>query len=78
MDSVSLDPDSVHLQMEDINQDIQDATSYYLVNTLTTSTNILDTVDEKIKYIKAFLYNHHSYPKPPTTPISQFSSPNNQ
>ena len=35
----------------------------------------MDTAYDTIKYIKAFLQNQHSYPGPPTTPISQFSSP---
>ena len=60
--------------MEDIKQDIQDATSDYLVNTHTPDTNILDTSDDTIEYIKSFLHPHHPYLEPPTTPISAFSS----
>ena len=73
--SVSLNPEAVHLQMEEINQDIQASTSNYLINTPTTNTNILIAYDEKIKYIKAFLQLLHIYPEPPTTPSSQFFSP---
>ena len=60
-DCVSLDPEAVHLQMEDIKKDIQYATSYHLVNTPTPDKNILDTADDTINYIKAFLQPHHSY-----------------
>ena len=49
MYSLSLDLEVVHLQMEDINQYIQDATSEYLVNTPTPNTNLLNTTDEKIR-----------------------------
>ena len=65
--SVSLDPESVHLQMEYIKQYIQDATSYYLVNTSTANTNLLDTADDTITYIRAFLQPCHYYPESPTT-----------
>ena len=46
--SVSLDPELVHLQMEEIKKYSQDATPNYLVNTSTPNTNLLDTTDEKI------------------------------
>ena len=78
MASFSFDPDIVHLQMEQIKQYIQDATSDYLVNITTPNTNLLDTADDTIKYIKAFFQACHSYPGPPTTPTSQFSSPDAQ
>ena len=53
--------------MEYIKQDIQDATSYYLVTTSTPDTNIVDTAGGTINYIKAFLQPHHSYHESPTT-----------
>ena len=65
--SVSLDADMVHLQMEDIKHDIQDATSDYLDNTPIPEKNILDIDDDKIKYIKGFIHPRHSYSEPHTT-----------
>ena len=59
-------------------QDIQDATSDYLVNTPTPDTNILDTTDDTIDYIKEFLQPRHYYTEPTTTPTSHFYSPTNQ
>ena len=50
--SVSLDPETMHLQMEDINQDIEEATFDHLIRTLTPETNLLYTADDTIKYIK--------------------------
>ena len=64
--------------MEDTKQDIQDATSNYLVKTPTPDTNILDTTDATIQYTEAFLQPHHYYPEPTTNPISQFYSPTTQ
>ena len=61
--------------MEEINQDIQDATSSYLVNNPTPNKNLLYTADDTIKYIKVFLQPHNSYPEPPINPIGQFSYP---
>ena len=75
MESFSLDPEVVYLQMEEIKQDIKDTTSDYCINTPTPNINILVTADETIKYTKALLQPHHSYPEPPTTPISHFSPP---
>ena len=62
LDYVSLDQEAVHLQMEDIKQDIQDATSNYLVSISTPDTNILDNTDNTVKCIKSFLQPHHYYP----------------
>ena len=61
LSSVSLYPEEVNLQMEDIKQDIQDATSDYLVSTYITGKSLLDTPDDTIKYIKTFIHPHHSY-----------------
>ena len=52
--------------MEYTKQDIQDTTTNYLVNTPTPDTNILNNVDDTIKYIKEFLQPHHYYPESPT------------
>ena len=41
--------------MEEIGQKIQYATSDYLVNIPTPKTNLLDTSDDTINYIEAFL-----------------------
>ena len=70
MDSVSFDPEAVHLQMEEIKQEMKDDTFYYLVNIFTLITNILGTADDTIKYIKEFPHDHHYYSGPTTTPIS--------
>ena len=78
MESFSLDPEVVYLQMEEIKQDIKDTTSDYCINTPTPNINILVTADETIKYTKALLQPHHSYPEPTTTPTSQFYSQTNQ
>ena len=75
MASVSFGPESVYLQMEEIKQDIQNSTSNYLVNIPVSNTNLIDTSDDTIKYIKVLLQAHHSYPGPITTPISNFPSP---
>ena len=64
---VSLDPEAVHLQIEYINQDLQDATSNYLVSISTPDTNLLDTTDETIKYIKSSIQPHHYYTEYTTT-----------
>ena len=64
--------------MEDIKQDIQHATSDYLINTPTPHKNLLDTADETIIYIKTFLQPNYSYPKPLTASIIQFPYPNTQ
>ena len=56
--SVSLDPEAMNLQMEDIKQDIQDTTFNYLVNTHKPNTRLLYTADDIIKYIKVFLHTH--------------------
>ena len=70
---VSLYLEAVHLQIEDIKQDIQDSTSYYLFNTPTPNTNLLNITNDKTKYIQEFIQTCHSYSEPPTTPISKFS-----
>ena len=72
---VSIDLETVHLQMKEIRKEIQDATSYYLINSPTHNTNLLDTSDETINYIEEFLNTRHPYPVPPTTPNSHLSSP---
>ena len=76
--SVSLDPELVHVQMADTKQDIQEDTSYRLSSTPTPNTNLLDTNNDTIKYIKAFINPLHSCTEPLTNPISQFSSPTTQ
>lgn len=73
-ESVSLYPESVHLQMEEISQEIQDATTDYLINSPSTNINLLDTVDETINYIEALLQTNHSYPGPMYTPNSKIPS----
>ena len=78
LNGVSLYPYEVHLQLEDTKQDIQDATSDYLVNTPTPNKKILNTADDSIKYINKFLQPHLSYPKPLTTSISNLTSPTTQ
>ena len=45
--SVFLDPETVHLQMEDTKQDIKYDNSDYLVSTPTIDKNILDNADDK-------------------------------
>ena len=40
--SISYEPDTVHLQLEVIRQDIQDNTSDYLANIPTHNTNLLE------------------------------------
>ena len=72
--SVFFNLETVHLQIEEIRQKIQDANSNYLFNILTPNTNILYTADETINYTDELLQDHHSYPGPPSTPISQFYS----
>ena len=47
--STSFDPETVNPQMEETSQEVQDNTSDYLANIPTSNTNIMDTVDEKIK-----------------------------
>ena len=44
-DSISFETETVHLKLEETSQEIQDATSNYLVNSPTPNTNILYTVD---------------------------------
>ena len=44
--SVSYQTETVHLQLEEIRQDIQDANSDYLANIPTPDTNIMDAADE--------------------------------
>ena len=73
--SVSFEPETVHLQMEEIRQEIQVATSNYLVSIPTPNTNIIDAADKKPNYIEAFFQAHNSYPGPLATPISHISSP---
>ena len=51
MASVYFDQETVHLQMEEIRQEIQDATYDYIVNISTTNTYLLYTADEKMNYI---------------------------
>ena len=62
LDYFSLDLEVVHLQVEYIKHYIQYITSDYIVNIPTPNTNLLDTTDDTIEYIKAFLQPHHSYP----------------
>ena len=69
-DSFSFETETVHFQMEETRQENQDATSNSLLKVTTPNTNHLDTNDEKINYIKAFLKAHHSHPVPLTTPTN--------
>ena len=78
MDSFFLDPEAVNLQMKETKQDIKDDTSDYLINNTTPNKNILNTANEKIKYIKAYLKPLHTYPEPTATPISQLYYPYTQ
>ena len=75
MDFVSFELEAVHLQMEEIKKDIQDATNSYIINIPSPNTNLLDTDDNTIKYIQALIQDHHSYPGPLTAPIIQVYSP---
>ena len=59
--SISLDPELLHLQMEDIKKYIQDATSNYLVRTPISEIYIIYIADDTIKNTKAFLQSYHSY-----------------
>ena len=74
-DSVFLEPETINLKLEKSRQEIQDATSDYVINITTPNTNILDTYDEKINYTKAFFQAHHYYHRPPSTPTSHISYP---
>ena len=73
-----LDLESVHLQMEYINKDMQYVTSDYLVKTPTHNTNLLDTADDKINYIKELLQPCQNYHESTTTTVIQVSSPTTQ
>ena len=73
--SISFDPETVQLQMEEISQEIQDVTSDCLVKIPIPNRNLLDTYHETINYIEAFLQDHHSYTGPPSTTISRLCSP---
>ena len=53
MSFVSLEPDAVRLKIEEIKHNIQDATYNYLIKIPTPNTNLLNTADDTIKYIKA-------------------------
>ena len=53
MSFVSLEPDAVRLKIEEIKHNIQDATYDYLIKIPTPNTNLLNTADDTIKYIKA-------------------------
>ena len=53
--------------MENTKQNIQGATSDYLVSTPTPDRHLLNTTDDTIKYIKEFIQTHHSYSEYPTT-----------
>ena len=56
-----LDPEAVHLKMEDIKQDIQDITSDCLVSAPIPDKNLFDATDDTINYIKEFIQPYHSY-----------------
>ena len=64
--------------MEEIRQEIQDSNYNYLFNIYTPNTNILDSPDETINYIEAFLKTRHSDTGTPTTPIIQIAYPDAQ
>ena len=66
---VYLDLDAVHPQLENIKQNIQDATFYYLVNTHIPENNLIYTADYTIKYIKEFLHPIHSYSESQMTQV---------
>ena len=59
--SSPLDPETVHLNMEDTKKDIQDVNSNYLVSAPIPDKNLFDTADDKINYIKEFIQPYHSY-----------------
>ena len=61
LDAASLDLEAVQIQMEVINQDIQYATSDYLVSTPTPEINILYIADDIINHIKTSIQNHRYY-----------------
>ena len=75
---VSLYPKEVHLKLDEIKQDTQDATSDYLVKTPTPNKNLPDNTYVKIRFIKAFLQTHQSCPTPPTKPVSKCFPPTSQ
>ena len=54
-------PETVHLQLEEIRKDIQDATSNFFFNINTPNTHILGTADETINYTKWLLQSHQYY-----------------
>ena len=62
--------ETVHLQLEETMQDIQDATSDYLVKIPTPNPNLLYNYNETINYISEFFKAHNYYPGPPTNPTS--------
>ena len=55
LESFSLYPEMVHLQIENIKQDIQYATSDYLTSTPIPDKNLLNNSYYTIKYINTFL-----------------------
>ena len=63
---ISIDPYAVHMQMEDIKKNIQDATSNYFVGT-PISEKILYIAEDTTKYTKAFIQSYHSYYKSKTS-----------
>ena len=64
---ISLYPETVHIQMEEIKQDIKDATSDYLISTPIPDITILRKYDDTIKYIKELIQLHHYYYEYQTT-----------
>ena len=50
-DFVHFKPETVHLQLEEIRQEIQDSTSDYLINIPKPNKIFLRTADETINYI---------------------------
>ena len=76
--SVSYEPEIVHLQLEEIRQDIQDiqdASYNYLVNMHRPNTYLMGTACETINYITQLFQEHHYYPRLPSTPIIQIYYP---
>ena len=65
---------TIHLQLEDISQDIQDATHNYVTSISTPNTYLLGTDDETTNCITEFFKYHHFYPETQYTPTSQLSS----
>ena len=65
----------MHLRLEEIRQDIKDASSNYLANMPTPNKHLLGAAGETITEITELFQAHHYYPGTTATPTSQISSP---